>query len=329
VVVTVVGLWWWEVSWAGLGPADVDDPQAGGVLLARWAAHAVLFSLLAAAAWIDLRHRVIPDCVTVPGVIVGLAVLWLLPDVLLPIECEVSRSFAMPLRATDVLGWYGGLRSQTPPAWMGAAPHLPGLLIPATVFAAWWSVCTAPFLDPHVPAAAPAADAPSSSRRRIEPRNAILVVGLAAIAAAWWCGGERFLGLQSSLVGLAAAGGLGWSIREGASRALGREAMGLGDVTLMAMVGAWIGWQASVLAFFSAAFIGLAHGLLQVVRHRENELPYGPSLCLASAAVIIGWQPLWQRVGGPFMQPLELIAVIVVVVILTAVTLFGLQRLRR
>ena len=150
-----------------------------------------------------------------------------------------------------------------------------------------------------------------------------------AIVAAWFIGGDRFRALQSSLIGLGVSAGLVWSIREGASRSLGREAMGLGDVTLMAMVGAWIGWQASVLAFFLAAFIGLAHGVAQVVRHRENELPYGPSLCLASAVVILCWRPLWQWAGGPFSQPLELAMVIAVVVVLTALTLFVWQRLRR
>ena len=108
-----------------------------------------------------------------------------------------------------------------------------------------------------------------------------------------------------------------------------REAMGLGDGTLTAMVGAWIGWRASVLAFFMAAFIGLAHGLAQLVRHRASELPYAPSLCLASAAVIIGWQPLWRGVGGQCSEPLELAVVIGVVVVLTAATLFVWQRFRR
>ena len=255
-----------------------------------------------------------------PGVIGGLVVLYVLPDVLLPIGHELPRSFAPPLLTLDVLGWYGGLRSQAPPSGMGGSPNLPGLLVPSTIFAVWWYVCTAPFLEPA---------GTSSKPSRIEPRNGILILGLAGIAAAWWCGGERFLGLQSSLVGLAVSAGLVWSIREGASRALGREAMGLGDVTLMAMVGAWIGWQASVLAFFMAAFIGLAHGLTQLVRHRESELPYGPSLCLASVAVIIGWHPLWRRVGGQFSEPLELAVVIGVVVVLTAATLFVWQRFRR
>ncbi|MFM8704270.1 MAG: prepilin peptidase [Planctomycetia bacterium] len=320
-VAVAVGLWWWEVRLPGLGPAGSDA-------LARWAAHAVLWLLLAAAAWIDMRHRVIPDCVTVPGVLLGLLVVWLVPDVLLPIGCEVPRSFAQPLVEPDVLGWYGALRTQPPPPWMGGNPHLPGLLVPLGIFFTWWLVCTAPFLVPaESDPAGPQAAAPP--RWWIEPRNLILDAGLAAITAAWFMGGDRFQGLQSSLIGLAVSAGLVWSIREGASRSLGREAMGLGDVTLMAMVGAWIGWQASVLAFFLAAFIGLAHGLVQVVRHRENELPYGPSLCLASAAVIVGWRPLWQWAGGAFEQPFELAIVIGVVVVLTAVTLLVWQRLRR
>jgi prepilin signal peptidase PulO-like enzyme (type II secretory pathway) len=156
----------------------------------------------------------------------------------------------------------------------------------------------------------------------------LLIGGLVAIAAAWWTGGPRFLGLQSALVGSGVSAALVWSVREGASRSLGREAMGLGDVTLMGMVGAWIGWQAGVLAFFMAAFIGLFHGLAQVVRHRENELPYGPSLCLASAVAVVAWRPLWQRVGGLFAQPLELFLVVSAVVVLTAVTLLVWRRLR-
>jgi len=336
VAAAAVGLWWWEVRCLGLEPVagaeglGVDVSSVAAATVARCIAHASLGLLLAAAAWIDIRYRVIPDCVTVPGVLLGLAVVWLVPDVLLPIGCEVPRSFAPPLLEADVLGWYGGLRTEVPPSWMEGWPHWTGLIVPGAIFSAWWSVCTAPVLTPTEPHPEGVSSATAtSSLRRVEPRNLLLLVGLAAITAAWYGGGDRFRGLQSALVGLAVSAGLVWSIREGASRSLGREAMGLGDVTLMAMVGAWIGWQASVLAFFLAAFIGLAHGLVQVVRHRENELPYGPSLCLASGAVIVGWRPLWGWAGGPFTQPLELALVIGAVVVLTAITLFIWQRVRR
>ena len=83
----------------------------------------------------------------------------------------------------------------------------------------------------------------------------------------------------------------------------------------------WIGWQPSVLVFFLATFIGLAHGLMGLLLHRDHELPYGPSLCLATMLVVVGWRPLWQAVGGFFADPLLLAAVLVAVVVLTAASL--------
>jgi leader peptidase (prepilin peptidase) / N-methyltransferase len=310
------GLWWWEVRSLGLHAGVPGHGADAGERAARWAAHAILFAFLAAATWIDLRHRVIPDGVTMPGVLLGLLAVWARPDVLLPVIGEEQRTFAPPLRVPDVLAWYGGLVSAAAPEWLGPAPHLAGLLVPLAIFLAWWSVCTAPWLDP-----AASADRAAGWWRRLEPRTVVLVAGVAGIVAAWRLGGERFVGLGSSLVGVAVAAGLVWSVREGASRALGREAMGLGDVTLMAMVGAWVGWQAAVVAFFLAAFLGLAHGVVQVVRHRESELPYGPSLCLASALVIVAWRWLWPLVEGAFADPLLLAVVLAAVVGLTAATL--------
>ena len=57
--------------------------------------------------------------------------------------------------------------------------------------------------------------------------------------------------------------GLTWSVRFLGTLAFRREAMGFGDVTLMAMIGAFLGWQAAVLTFFLAPFFGLAHALWQ------------------------------------------------------------------
>ena len=71
-----VGLWWWEVTVAGLLPAA---PVAEAI--PRVAGHLIFFWLLAAAAWVDIRHRVIPDIITTPGVVAGLVGIWLLPAV--------------------------------------------------------------------------------------------------------------------------------------------------------------------------------------------------------------------------------------------------------
>jgi len=302
-------LWWWEIVNAGLVPPGLHAdamPLTQGEVLARYLAHVVLFWLLAAATWIDLRQRVIPDWITVPGALAGLTYGWVWPRSLLPVAMEVPRSFAAPAVEADVLAWYGGL-GVGGGLW-GAAPQAAGLALAAAIFFVWWLVCTE----------APPADGPAPW---LSPRTMILGLGLAALTAAWWMGTVRFDALQTALVGLGVSGGLVWAMRAGASQALGKEAMGLGDVTLMAMVGAWLGWQACVLTFFLAAFIGLGHGVTQFVRHRESELPFGPSLCLAAAIVVVAWRPIWQVAGVHFETPGQLILVVAAVVVLTAITL--------
>lgn len=281
------------------------------------AAHALFFALLAAATWIDLRRRIIPDAITVPGVVLGLLAVTLVPGMLLPVTCAEPRSFAPPLVVPDVLGAFGGLASHPPPAWLGGRPQVGGLLLALGIFLSWWWACTVPFFAPQRGIAMVA-----------EPRLLLLLCGVGGVVAAWGDGGTRFTALLSALIGLAVSAGLVWATREGASRALGREAMGFGDVTLMAMIGGWLGWQAAVLVFFLATFIGLAHGLAGLLLKRDHELPYGPSLCLAAVIVVLAWRPLWERVSGFFEDPLLLAVMLVAVVVLTAVALAAWRRWR-
>lgn len=314
-----LALWWWEVIAGGQTPLSAAGPVEPPVV--RFAGHVVLFALLAAASWIDLRHRVIPDEITAPGALAGLAWSAVFPAALLPIAVAVPRSFAQPLLETDVLGCVGGLRSTPLPAWLEPRPAWTGLAAALVVVLGWWACCTAPLR------AATGRQSVGVDLLR-EPRNLFLVVGLLGTTAAWWNGGLAWRGLLSGLTGLLVAAAMIWLTRAGATRALGREAMGFGDVTLMAMIGAWLGWQACVLVCFLAVFIGLVHGVLQLVLHRESELPFGPSLCLAAALVVVFWQPLWRRVGVFFAEPLDMAAVIAAVIGLTAVSLLVWRRLR-
>jgi len=59
-------------------------------------------------------------------------------------------------------------------------------------------------------------------------------------------------GLAVSLAGLLVGGGMIWTVRIIGARVLGREAMGFGDVVLMAMIGSFLGWQPTVVVFFLA-----------------------------------------------------------------------------
>ena len=59
--------------------------------------------------------------------------------------------------------------------------------------------------------------------------------------------------LLTALIGLVGSGGIVWAVRLIGTAALRREAMGFGDVTLMMMVGTFLGWQACLIAFFLVA----------------------------------------------------------------------------
>lgn len=66
------------------------------------------------------------------------------------------------------------------------------------------------------------------------------------------------------------------------------ESMGGGDVKLLAMIGAFLGWQGAVLTFFIAPFFGLIVGVANLLIKKEHTIPYGPFLSLA-AIVSLFW----------------------------------------
>lgn len=97
----------------------------------------------------------------------------------------------------------------------------------------------------------------------------------------------HFGGFQAALVGYLAGGGLVWAIRILGTLGFGKEAMGLGDVHLMAAVGAVTGWVVPSLAFFIAPAMGLLWVVKLLITGKQRELPFGPWLALATALVML------------------------------------------
>jgi leader peptidase (prepilin peptidase)/N-methyltransferase len=96
--------------------------------------------------------------------------------------------------------------------------------------------------------------------------------------------------LSGVFLGYLIGGGVVWAMRLAGSLALNKEAMGLGDVHMMAAVGACLGWIDSGLAFFLAAFVGLFWTLLSTVfsGSLRRAMPYGPYLAVATVLVLLG-----------------------------------------
>ena len=60
------------------------------------------------------------------------------------------------------------------------------------------------------------------------------------------------------------------------------ESIGGGDVKLLAMIGAFIGWKGAILTFFTAPFMGAAVGIYVLAFKKSHLIPYGPFLSLAA-----------------------------------------------
>lgn len=111
-----------------------------------------------------------------------------------------------------------------------------------------------------------------------------------------WYDSHRILhALAWSMSGLATGALITFIARWISSRVLGQEAMGLGDVTLMAMIGSFVGWQAIILVFLFAPLAGLTVGVLIKLISGKTYLPYGPWLSLAAGFVLFRWAWLWEK----------------------------------
>ncbi len=107
-----------------------------------------------------------------------------------------------------------------------------------------------------------------------------IVIGLAA---------SMFLepGWQAALIGVAAGGGVLWAVGEAYFRVRGEEGMGVGDVKMLAMIGAFLGWQLTLVTLLFASLTGSAVGVGMVMfdrRHMKYQLPLGSFL--AAGAVV-------------------------------------------
>ncbi len=177
--------------------------------------HGVLLALLLASTWIDMRHTEIPDAITVPGVIFGVACATLSGDL------------------------------QLIHLWMD------------------WNPVS----------------------EQLHGGNVVI--------PEWIRDHRHWHGLAWSTAGMALGGGLTWLVRAVSGLVLGREALGLGDVTLMAMIGSFVGWQPVLFIFLLAPFCGLLVGWLARMLTNRSFVPYGPFLAAATMLVLLAWRWIW------------------------------------
>jgi leader peptidase (prepilin peptidase)/N-methyltransferase len=99
-------------------------------------------------------------------------------------------------------------------------------------------------------------------------------------------------GLAEALIGVLIGGGVLWAIGEAYFRYSGQEGMGGGDVKMLAMIGAFLGWKLVLVTLVLSSIAGSILGLAIVAVKRggmKYALPFGTFLALgALAASLVG-----------------------------------------
>ena len=107
---------------------------------------------------------------------------------------------------------------------------------------------------------------------------------------------DRFLSLGYSLFGAIVGFGFLWSFGVIAKLIVGQDAMGFGDVKLLAAFGSFFGVEAVFLIFFFSTLVGAIMGLpllyskyIKKTSGVGSEIPFGPALCISAFLYLLSY----------------------------------------
>lgn len=290
-------LYWYEVVQGSVfGPSASATPL---VLHLQLLSHLVLISLMMVATFIDLDEQTIPDAITVPGTLVGLLFAAAFPQsrALVSVPAGVGYS-------AEHLHLFSGTGRPGVSNWPGWLDAPAGLFLGLACFGVWcvalipwtWTMRRGAWMAFRFWLAS------ISRRPSTVPISIMGGAGWVVIVGMWLVGGTRWESFLSALVGMAVGGGVIWAVRIVGSAALQQEAMGFGDVTLMAMIGSFTGWQPTLVIFFLAPFSAILIAVAQYAVSRRHDIAFGPYLCLSTLFWILNSGSIWRQYGLPIFS---------------------------
>ncbi|MDP2654874.1 MAG: prepilin peptidase [Candidatus Omnitrophota bacterium] len=215
-------------------------------------AYLVMLGCFIIATFVDWEHKIIPDQISVGGMFAGLALSAVIPGL-------HSASFYL-ISAGRIFMW-----------------AVVGICLAAYLASLYYHRATL------------------SKEDMDGEKNFMLLLGIflgleGALAFATNVAKDRagdgiwpyLLSLDASLIGALVGGGLIYFLGLLGELMFKKEAMGGGDVKLLAMMGAFLGWKLALLTFFLAPFFGAVWGIEEKIRTKESVIAYGPFLVLAA-----------------------------------------------
>lgn len=334
--VFMAGIYYWFIQRGGIvniaGQAESVSQFTKKILiepigLQNFISLFIFFGFLLSSSIIDVRRRIIPDSITVTGTVIGL-LLFITPFwIQIPVThfAYLDGGDLAPLPYKIVTPQFGFSSPFSEPAWAGGAY---GML---AALGCWGLFIFTQFYRPlHFSRGFYRAVELYFIRLLREKRNYVIIVlgllGLAYIPLVWHYGDgaialSGFLGMAMGIV-------LVWTVRIIGRICLKMEALGFGDVTLMALIGAFTGWQAIPIIFFLSPVVGLAVGIIMLF-FQARDVPFGPFLCLAAAFWILFFDSIWNYCLPLFLFGAPMVLFILLVCLfLMAVMLYGIRKIK-
>jgi leader peptidase (prepilin peptidase)/N-methyltransferase len=262
-------------------------PTAVAVVIFLW----VLMALLVAITFIDAEHLIIPTTLTWAGTLVGLGACAVWPQ--LPVLAADAGNWLSGLKQGGI-GWITGfvglwlvvefgkmafgkqvLTFDKPVAWSLKEPtsdQEPMYFVIDGEEIAWWDVFS------------------RKSDRLLVESTEILVSGEAVGGGALVIREMEVQLPDGTIHHLSRIQSLSGS----ATRAvIPREAMGMGDVHLLGMIGAFFGWSGVFFSLFAASVFAIIAALIGRIGFGK-QLPFGPFLAMGAAAWMFGAWRIWE-----------------------------------
>lgn len=325
-----------RVRTLGPGVAPVPQQDLEPVFLDVWPmfiAHAALLCGLLACSAVDLKFFQVPLPVMWTVAVIGAVAAAVSPHPFLPFAEPVHEAMGLAAGAGILLSLLAIHKGYLTPSFIDASPPRPEPAPAAAVRGKGEDDAAAKRRRKRRrrrKAARRAQDRGSIGATResgVNPRLEVLrevlflapALALAAgawalltllpSAGAWWACwfdpshhpalAPRLAGVGGALFGFLIGGLWIWGTRILGTLAFGREAMGLGDVHILAGVGAVTGWAVPSLAFFVSPVTALVFVMVLLATRRSRELPYGPWLAAGTILVMLFYDPIvrWLEPG--------------------------------
>jgi prepilin signal peptidase PulO-like enzyme (type II secretory pathway) len=229
---------------------------------------------------IDLEHRLLPDMITYPGFVLAVGLRGVVPG-----------EAALP--------WVSLSEAKAPVIGAGLIASS-GFLMLAIEWLDFYFIGRRHEESEETPASS---DSASSYGKYLAPVTVILGFLLAGVFLLMTLGRDggvspvvepRVKSILGAWAGMAVGAGLIWGLRLAYFAVKKIEGAGFGDVKMMMLVGAYLGWPRTFLTLLVASVLGALVGLVVVIRHRNRYLgiPYGIFLAAAAVASLLIGTPV-------------------------------------